>query len=83
MLLTDDTVLIMSGEAHYNLSGMANKQNLRYWSPKNPQNLHEKVEDVARGKLFGVKYLEPYFSMNTDELCLLKHLAMLSNYLLL
>jgi hypothetical protein len=35
-------VLIVSDEAHFHLSGYINKQNFRYWSDKNPMQLHEK-----------------------------------------
>jgi hypothetical protein len=32
----------MSDEAHFQLSGVVNKQNCRYWSLQNPNELHEK-----------------------------------------
>jgi hypothetical protein len=34
--------LWMSDEAHFQLSGVVNKQNCRYWSPQNLNELHEK-----------------------------------------
>ena len=38
-----DTVpnLLMSGEAHFHLTGFVNKQNHRYWSDTNPQLFHK------------------------------------------
>lgn len=41
-LLTDEKILIMSDEAHFHLNGYVNKQNFRYWSEKNPEELHER-----------------------------------------
>ena len=34
--------LLMSGKAHFHLSGFVNKQNFRYWSATNPTKLHER-----------------------------------------
>jgi len=33
--------LLMTDEAHFHLSGFVNKQNMRYWSPVNPNELQE------------------------------------------
>jgi len=33
----------MSDEAHFHVSGFANKKNFRYWSQANPRALHEKL----------------------------------------
>jgi len=45
-LVTEDNDRVhnlwMSDEAHFHLSGFVNKQNFRYWSERNPCNLHEK-----------------------------------------
>ena len=35
-------VMICSDEAHFHLSGIINKQNFRYWSDTNPQELHQR-----------------------------------------
>ncbi|KAL1488966.1 hypothetical protein ABEB36_014749 [Hypothenemus hampei] len=37
-----DALVFFSDEAHFHLSGCVNKQNMRYWSPDNPRQLHEK-----------------------------------------
>jgi hypothetical protein len=34
--------LLMSDETHFHLSGFVNKQNFRYWSARNPIELHER-----------------------------------------
>jgi hypothetical protein len=33
--------LLMTDEAHFHLSGVVNKQNMRYWSSVNRKELHE------------------------------------------
>lgn len=35
-------IMLFTDEAHFNLSGTVNKQNFRYWSQKNPQELHQR-----------------------------------------
>jgi len=37
----DNMVLLMSYEAHFHFNVYVNKKNYRYWSPVNPQQLHE------------------------------------------
>ena len=44
-MLSDDGVIntvLMTDEAHFHLSGYANKQNYSYWAPENPQELHQR-----------------------------------------
>lgn len=41
-LMDDEKILVMSDEAHFHLDGYVNKQNFRYWSDTNPQELHER-----------------------------------------
>jgi hypothetical protein len=56
--------LIMSDESHFELSGHVNKQNMRYWSEMNPQQLHEKPLRSARvtGAVFLLpELLDPIF----------------------
>jgi hypothetical protein len=65
-LLEDDPQLIdnlwMSDEAHFHLSGYANKHNFHYWAAANPQQLHEwplhsaKVSAISSNGVIG-----PYF----------------------
>lgn len=60
-----DIVILTSDEAHFHLNGSVNKQNCRYWSQINPENLHqrslhsEKVTVWAGVAKFGV--IGPYF----------------------
>jgi len=35
-------IMLFTDKAHVHLSGMVNKQNFRYWSQKNPQELHQR-----------------------------------------
>jgi hypothetical protein len=42
--------LLMSDEAYFHLRGTVNKQNFRYWSAVNPQELHQRP---TYGALFG------------------------------
>ena len=37
----DEMILFMSDEAHFHLSAFVKKQNCRYWSPTNPEILHQ------------------------------------------
>ena len=40
--LNDETILVMSDEAHFHLSGCVNKQNFRYWAQENFRQLHKR-----------------------------------------
>lgn len=35
--------VIMIDVAHFNLNGVVNKQNLRYWAPENPGKVHQNL----------------------------------------
>ena len=60
-----DAVLMCSNEAHFHLNSCVNKQNFRYWSETNPQQVHERPLHSARVTVwcaiaeFGV--VGPYF----------------------
>jgi hypothetical protein len=62
--------LLMSDEAHFDLSGFVNKQNFRYWSSKNPQRFHERPFQSAKVtiwcaiSLFGI--VGPYYFEDGD-----------------
>ena len=62
---------LMTDEAHFHLSGFVNKQNMRYWSPVNPKELHEmplhspKVTVWCGVGAFGI--VGPYFFQNDNE----------------
>ena len=47
-MMEDETVILMSDEAHFHLDGFVNKQNFRYWSDENPQQLHERPLHSAK-----------------------------------
>lgn len=47
-LMDDQKTLVMSDEAHFHLDGYVNKQNFRYWSDTNPQELHERPLHSAK-----------------------------------
>nr|CAH7730013.1 unnamed protein product [Callosobruchus chinensis] len=40
--ISSRSTFFSSDEAHFHLSGAVNQQIFRYWSDKNPQQLHEK-----------------------------------------
>ena len=74
-------------EAHFHLSGTVNKQNFRYWSESNPQELHQQAgydpKVTAWCAIFNFGVLGPYFfeeddvsvTVNSDHYC-----AMLQNF---
>ena len=60
-----ELVILTSGEAHFHLNGIVNKQNFRYWSTINPRQVHEHPQHCVRVTVwaavarFGV--IGPYF----------------------
>jgi len=61
----DNMVLFMSDEAHFHLNGYVNKQNCRYWSPVNPQQLHEEPLHTPKVTVWcaigATQIIGPYF----------------------
>jgi len=39
----ENLIIIMSNKAYFHLNGTVNKQNLHYWAPENPRNIHERL----------------------------------------
>lgn len=66
----ENAVIFMSDEAHFYLDGEVNKQNMRYWAPNNPRNVHEKRLHSQRVTVwcaispFGI--IGPYFFESED-----------------
>ena len=46
--LPDDTLVFFSNEVYFHLSGSANNQNMRCWSPENPRELHQRPLHALR-----------------------------------
>uniref|UniRef100_A0A8C5WFK5 DUF4817 domain-containing protein n=1 Tax=Leptobrachium leishanense TaxID=445787 RepID=A0A8C5WFK5_9ANUR len=63
--------LWMSDEAHFHLSGFVNKQNFRYWSDENPQQLHQTPLHSSKVTVWcamsSLGLIGPYFFENDRE----------------
>jgi len=63
--------LLMHVKVHFLASGYVNKQNCRYWAPKNPHELHQRPLHSAKMTLwcavscYGI--VDLYFLENADE----------------
>jgi transposase len=85
----ENSIIIMSDEAHFHLNGEVNKQNFRYWSTDNPCNIHEKPLHTERVTVwcaignFGI--IGPYFFENehgaTVTVNAERYIHMLNNFL--
>lgn len=60
-----DEKIIMSDETHFDLNGVINKQNTRFWGTDNPQNIHERPLHPERVTVWcGItaeRVIGPYF----------------------
>jgi hypothetical protein len=82
--------LIMLDESHFELSGHVNKQNMRYWSETNRQQLHEGPLHSARVTAWcGIsasRIIGPYFLKenhgNTITVDLERYAKLLTNFLI-
>lgn len=63
--LPQDALVFFTDEAHFHLSGCVNRQNMRYWSNRNPRELHERPLHSQRltvwCALSRVGIIGPYF----------------------
>ena len=46
--LPDDAVDFFCDKAHFHISGVVHKQNMRYWSGANPREIHQRPLDGDR-----------------------------------
>ncbi|KAE9536186.1 hypothetical protein AGLY_007409 [Aphis glycines] len=78
--------LLTSDEAHFHLCGTVNKQNMRYWAPENPHEIHQsplhslKVTVWCAVSRFGV--IGPYFFEERGQTVTVtsdRYVAMLKN----
>ena len=55
----------MSDEAHFHVNGNVNKQNMRYWAPANPRQLHQRPLHDPKVRVWctvkATKLIGPYF----------------------
>lgn len=81
--------LIMTDEAHFNLSGFVNKQNYRYWGTENPRILQERPLHPSRVTVwcgvFAQGVIGPYFFEDDEGTAVTvngeRYRAMLNNFL--
>lgn len=81
--------LLMSDEAHFHLSGYVNKQNFRYWSHANPQEIHEKplhsLKVTVWCAISSFAIIGPYFFEDERERAVTvtgeRYVQMLQNFL--
>lgn len=58
-----DEFLLTSDEAHFHLCVTVNKQNMRYWAPENPHNIHQNsLHNLKVTAWCAVYSFYPYFS---------------------
>lgn len=88
-LNADEEILMFSDEAHFHLDGFVNKQNFRYWSSTNPEQLHERPLHSPKVTVWcGVTktcVIGPYFfeeGGRTVTVNSVRYLCMLQNFLI-
>ena len=50
--LPEDALVFINDEVHFHISGCVNEQNMRYWSPTNPRELHEQPLHTERATVW-------------------------------
>ena len=85
--LPRDELIFFRDEAHFELSGSVNKQNMRYWSNSNPEELHSRpLNDqrlTVRCALSEEEIIGPFFFEEngiTATVTSQRYLAMLQNF---
>jgi len=84
----EDTIIMMSDEAHFHLNGSVNKQNFQYWAPQNPHEVHESPLHSPKMTVWyavgNVFVIGPYFYEEngiTTTVNSTRYIDMISNFL--
>lgn len=66
LAMPHDTLVFFSDKAHFHLSGSVNKQNMRYWSPDNPRQLHRRPLHSQRVTIWSWNNWSMFFLKKTN-----------------